>query len=62
MVEAWAQLTFPLTDRMLTRVYTAVGNRKILSGIPRPNDLPLEERVISPRFGWQLAYTTVEQG
>ncbi len=61
VIEAWAQLTFPLTDRMLTRVYTAVGNRKILSGIPGPQ-LPLEERVISPRFGWQLAYTTVEQG
>ena len=61
VVEAWAQLTFPLTDRMLTRVYTAVGDRKILSGIPGP-DIPLEERVISPRFGWQLAYTTVAQG
>jgi outer membrane translocation and assembly module TamA len=61
VIEAWAQLTFPLTDRILTRVYTAVGNRNILSGIPSP-DLPLEERVISPRFGWQLAYTTVEQG
>lgn len=61
VVEAWAQLTFPLTDRMQTRVYMAVGKRHILSGIPSP-DIPLEERVISPRFGWQLAYTTVRQG
>jgi len=60
VVEAWAQLTFPLTDRMQTRIYTAVGTRNILSGIPAP-DLPLQERVISPRFGWQLAYTTVQQ-
>jgi outer membrane protein assembly factor BamA len=58
--EAWAQLTFPLTPRMQTRVYGVIGNRRILSGI-LPPEIPLEEQVISPRFGWQLAYNSVEQ-
>jgi translocation and assembly module TamA len=61
VVEGWAQLTFPLSERVLTRVYGAIGERRIISGIPAA-EIPLEEQVISPRFGWQLAYNTVRQG
>jgi outer membrane protein assembly factor BamA len=59
VIEGWAQLTFPLTQRVQTRLYGVVGNRQILSGISSA-EIPLEEQVISPRFGWQMAYTTVQ--
>jgi outer membrane protein assembly factor BamA len=52
--EAWAQLTFPLTRRTQNRVYVRFQDPELV-GDGEPEE-PIDERVISPLLGWQLAY------
>jgi outer membrane protein assembly factor BamA len=56
-VESWVQLTFPLTERVQNRLYTVFQTRELTAAMPDPDE-PLDDRVISPRLGWQVAYDT----
>jgi outer membrane protein assembly factor BamA len=56
-VQSWIQLTFPLTERVLNRVYTVFDHRDVTVEVPDPNE-PIDDRVTSPRLGWQVAFDT----
>lgn len=53
--EAWAQLTFPLTRRTQNRLYVRFQDPEVTGASDDPN-LPLDDRVVSPLLGWQVAF------
>lgn len=52
---AWVQVTLPLSRRWQNRVYAEFEHLNKTEETVDP-DTPLDERVISPRVGWQLIY------
>jgi len=59
-VEAWGQMTVPLSRRLQTRGYLRFRRLDVEIDNPDP-DLPLEDRAISPILGWQLVYSTIDR-
>jgi translocation and assembly module TamA len=60
-VKSWAQLTFPVGRRVRNRVYAVLEDRDLAAQTPDAAPL-LDQREISPRFGWQFAYDSRKQG
>jgi len=52
---AWVQVTLPLSRRWQNRVYAEFKHQNKTQDTFDP-DTPIDERVISPRIGWQLIY------
>ena len=58
--EAWAQVTFPLTARTHNRPYIRFSNPTLIEETPDP-DTPLDNRVVSPVIGYQIAFDSISR-
>jgi outer membrane protein insertion porin family len=58
--EAWAQVTFPLTARLQNRPYVRFSNPTLIEETPDPENPP-DDRVISPLFGYQIAFDSMSR-
>lgn len=58
--EAWAQVTFPLTERIHNRPYIRFSNPTLIEETPDP-DNPPDNRVVSPLIGYQVAFDSMNR-
>jgi outer membrane translocation and assembly module TamA len=55
-IEGWAQLTFPVAGHQM-RTYAVVESRDVT---PLDPDVPVDDLVLSPRFGWQAVFSGLD--
>jgi len=58
--EAWAQVTFPLTERIHNRPYIRFTNPTLIQNDPDSTE-PLDDRVVSPVLGYQVAFDSTSR-
>jgi outer membrane protein assembly factor BamA len=58
--EAWAQVTFQLTERVHNRPYIRFTNPTLIQNDPESTE-PLDDRVVSPTLGYQVAFDSTSR-
>jgi len=58
-IEGWIQLTFPVAGRHQMRTYAVIEDREVT---PLDPAVPVDDLLLSPRFGWQAVFNTFDPG
>ena len=58
-IEGWIQFTFPVAGRHQMRTYAVIEDRKVT---PLDPAVPVDDLLLSPRFGWQAVFNTYDPG